>query len=215
MRLRSRLTACPFIVGLLAVCSTEARAADVTFTITGTVSSGNDQTGVFGFPPNTDLSNKAFTLVLTFDDMKGTPYAFNTDQGLPYASIIVTNQTNGSSPGTAVLMIGAGSFSFGTSPLAVSSSNALRQIYLNGGTNGGTPLGPTGIAEWVSDNYSGWTYADAYVSTQIAQANGQTPPMTTNSDWRSPFSYTLTDADLALGWATSFDIDLTNLFKEV
>jgi hypothetical protein len=110
---------------LVAVCS-PARAADVTFTITGMVSSGSDTTGVFGFPPNASLAGKSFTLVFTFDDTKGTQTVFDTDQGLPYASTITTNQATGSSPGTAVLTIGGGSFSFGTSAQAVSGSSAGR-----------------------------------------------------------------------------------------
>jgi hypothetical protein len=46
-------------------------AALVIIRVTGVVTSGIDQTGVFG-PPNTNLAGKGYTQVFTIDDTKGT-----------------------------------------------------------------------------------------------------------------------------------------------
>jgi uncharacterized protein (TIGR03437 family) len=91
-----------------------ARAAIVTTTITGTVVSGTDSTGVFGFAPNTSLAGQSFTLVFTFDDTKGMPYVTDCSVGVPCLSGITSTPT--SNPGTAVLQIGSGTYTFGTLP---------------------------------------------------------------------------------------------------
>jgi hypothetical protein len=60
-----------------------AVAALVTITVTGVVTSGIDQTGVFG-PPNTNLAGKAFKQIFIVDDTKGTKTV--TIGKPPYAS---------------------------------------------------------------------------------------------------------------------------------
>jgi hypothetical protein len=95
----------PFLTGLLAaVCLLQGARADVT--------------GVFGFPPNTDLTGHTYTLTFTFDDTKGT-------EVLAAGGSYIKN-TDTSNPGTAVLQIGNGtsSFAFGT------SSNSQSSVHL-------------------------------------------------------------------------------------
>jgi hypothetical protein len=86
-----------------------ASAATVTFTITGTMASGTDLTGVFGFPANSDLTGQSFNLVFTFDDTKGLQEPIGSSPQC--GSQIVTFAT--SNPGTAVLQIGSGTQTFG------------------------------------------------------------------------------------------------------
>jgi hypothetical protein len=91
-------------------------AAVVTTTVTGTVSSGKDSTGVFGFAPGSSLTGQSFKLVFTFDDTKGTQSIREDSQGTRCGSGITNYNTNppGPNPGTVVLQIGNGSWTFGT-----------------------------------------------------------------------------------------------------
>ena len=60
------------MVAAAALCSPQAmKAADVTVTITGTVTSGTDTTGVFTTPGG-DLTGYAVTLTYVFDDSIGS-----------------------------------------------------------------------------------------------------------------------------------------------
>jgi hypothetical protein len=95
----------------LAICGPiqAAHATEIIATITGTVASGNDNSGVFG-PANSKLAGDAFTLTFTFDDSKGVQNV-GLDNGVPdFSSITSTAISN---PGTATLTIGADSFTFG------------------------------------------------------------------------------------------------------
>jgi hypothetical protein len=150
--------------GLLLV----ARAADVTITITGTVFSGTDQTGVFGVPKNTDLTGKPYTLTFTFDDTKGTE-AF-TSTGL------YIENTSASNPGTAVLQIGDGSFGFGTLGFSPYSSQA-RVSAAGSVTNSEYSL----IA---GDGSYGSNWND--IQGTISPAKGTV--LTTNPSWEAAFS---------------------------
>src|ERR1700677_4519083 len=87
----------------------QSSVSSVVVTITGTVSYGLDQTGVFG-PAQTDLTGRSFTLVLTYDN-KGQQSTQNCS-GVPCTSMV--SGSGSSSPGTALLTIGSGSFKFGT-----------------------------------------------------------------------------------------------------
>lgn len=87
-----------------------ADASIVTTTITGTVNGGVDNTGIFG--PPSELNGQNFKLVFTFDDTKGK-------QESSFCSTFITNEGQLaplSSPGTAVLQIGSGTWEFGTLP---------------------------------------------------------------------------------------------------
>jgi hypothetical protein len=89
-----------------------AHASIVTMTLTGTVTQGSDN-GVFG-PVSSSLVGESFKLIYTFDDSKGM-------SGDPSCSSISNTAT--SSPGTAVLQIGTGSWSFGNVGNESSSSH--------------------------------------------------------------------------------------------
>jgi hypothetical protein len=96
----------------------QAHASTVTITIKGTVASGEDYSGVFGFAANTDIGGQNFKLVFTFDDTKGQQF------GSASCETRITSTTT-SNPGTAVLQIGNGSWGFfGSLPNAVPSSAA-------------------------------------------------------------------------------------------
>jgi len=106
-----------------------ALASMIQATITGTVSAGVDgtvagSTPVFGFAPGTSLAGQAFTLTYTFDDTEGQQTA-TTCCALPPLTVKTDIAgTGASSPGTAVLQIGGGSFTFG--PSAQGNSEAYR-----------------------------------------------------------------------------------------
>ena len=91
-----------------------ARASLVTTTITGTVSSGSDVTGVFGLPAGTDLTNQPFTLTYTFDDTKGVQGCITNGVAAFPDCISQISSTPMSNPGTAVLVIAGKSYTFGT-----------------------------------------------------------------------------------------------------
>jgi hypothetical protein len=151
----------------------------VTFTIRGTVSTGTDGTGVFGFAPGTSLAGLPFVLVYTFDDTKGTEQV--SSGKVPYGSSVTG--IGPTSPGTAVLQIGNGSFSFGTPTVNVSST-AYRYVIPAGGDIGDFPT----VWESVTD--------DGTIVTMNVEQAATSPPMTSNYDWRAPFSYTLMPNDL-------------------
>jgi hypothetical protein len=180
------LRACVFLVvfGL----SGQLKASQVTFTITGTVLGGIDQTGVFGFSPETSLDGQSFLLVYTFHDQIGqeSMLSFN---GIPYESSVTG--TGSQSPGTATLTINGVSFMFGRLPAKYTgttvSSTATRNVRLTGASASNS------AEEDVEDFYLrvGHGIEDNYVNTRVAvQTSGA--PMTTDYDWRSSFTYTLT-----------------------
>jgi hypothetical protein len=154
---------------LAAAClSQAAQAASVTITITGTVFSGTDVTGVFGFPKNTDLTGKPFTLTFTFDDTKGIEAFTST------ASYI--ENTSASNPGTALLEIGDGSFGFGTLGFSPYSSQA-RVSAAGSVTNSEYSL-------LAGDGNYGGNWND--IQGTISPANGTV--LTTNPSWEGAFS---------------------------
>jgi hypothetical protein len=111
MRL-STVIAALLVAMIVAVCVTKANATVSTITLVGMVSSGTDQTGIFG-PANTNLTGQNFTLVYTFDDTLGTQqtYKYNSPDNA-CGSSIQSNDTT--SPGAASLTIGSGTWTFGS-----------------------------------------------------------------------------------------------------
>ena len=81
-------------------------ASDVDITLTGTVTSGTDTSGMFG-AAGANLAGDSYTLTFTFDDTKGT-------QAFTSGSSYIQNTTT-SNPGTGALQIANGSFVFGRS----------------------------------------------------------------------------------------------------
>jgi RHS repeat-associated protein len=146
-----------------------ADAATVTITITGTVYSGTDISGAFGFPPNTDLSGMAYTLTFTFDDTKGTESFVNC---LPSCRGSYIDSTTTSNPGTAVLQIGNGSFAFATLPPGPPGSDA----YLIAGEGG-----------WYAFSVGSGSLPNADdLQGTIYPATGTA--LTTNPSWEAAFS---------------------------
>ena len=108
----SSLVCLSLIAWFLTMCLPEhTSAAQIVVHITGTVNYGIDETGVFG-SPNANLVGERFTLVYTFDDTKVQDTPVYCTGGVPCGSS--ASGTGPSSPGTAVLTIGNGSFRFGT-----------------------------------------------------------------------------------------------------
>jgi hypothetical protein len=165
-----RLTCSPFLAGLLAaVCLSQlARADDVTITIAGTVFSGTDETGVFGFPKNTDLTGKPFTLTFAFDDTKGTEAFTSTGSYI--------KNTSASNPGTAALQIGDGSFGFGT--LGYSPYQSEARV-----SSAGSVTNSEYALQAGDGNYGG-NWND--IQGTISPARGTV--LTTNPSWEAPFS---------------------------
>jgi hypothetical protein len=103
------------------------RAAEITATITGVLTGGWDQLGIFATGTEAkNMSGKPFTLVFTFDDARGNPQADKGSSGL--------SGTSPQSPGKAVLTLGDGSFIFGGekfSTWSVYRSPTYMQIVVN------------------------------------------------------------------------------------
>jgi hypothetical protein len=175
-----------------------ARAAQVVATLTGTLSSGTDFTGVFGFPPNTDLTGQAFTLTFIFDDTKGTQQVTNCSPGVPQSTeILGDSAAEGASPGTAVLQIGGRSWTFGTPPNVNLNSFASRSVPCGNNTSSRVAFSVSDVppSDYVGDN----------VSVNITTPLGS-PPLTTNASWEAPFSALLLPIN-SFADGNSFDID--------
>ena len=155
-----------------------ANSAIVTTTITGVVYSGIIVAGLFGVTSGYyPLSGQSFTLVLTFDDTKGTQSVQNL-LGTPCGSAI--NNTATSNPGTAVLTINNESYTFGalpgfsqTSSLSRTTGSCLSQIQFK-------------VMDASSSNQG-----QDYVSGLVLPAPGTV--LTTDYNWEDSFS------DSALG----------------
>lgn len=115
-RLLKRVKLASFSLVVVSLCTTPQSAlALVTATVTGTVSSGIDQTGVFGVA-GADLTGSNYTLVYTIDD---------TNQQVA-ADEAYIQSTDNSNPVMAVLTINGQSITFGTPPFTSLSSYARR-----------------------------------------------------------------------------------------
>lgn len=175
------------------------QGSEITFTITGTVLGGVDQTGVFGFSPETPLNGQPFLLVYRFNDQRGSEGTLNFN-GVPYESSITG--TDSQSPGTAVLSIHGISFTFGELPAKYAgttvSSTAKRAIRLTGAS------GSNYVEEDVKDSYfrPGGGAEVNYVDTRVSVETSR-PAFTTEYDWRSSLTYILSAEDSA-GSAGSF-----------
>ncbi len=162
----------PLMLCLAGAGAQKAAATEVIVTITGTVQYGIDQTGVFG-PPEMDLTGKAFKLVYSFDDTK-VPSTIAYCSGIPCESMAIGS--GASSPGTAVLTIGSGSFRFGT---------------FGGGAYASGEVEQSASSTFSSMYYEAGDYTYGFsdsVQMSIASPDGA-PPMTTNYDWRGSFFF--------------------------
>ncbi|MDP9127106.1 MAG: DUF6531 domain-containing protein [Pseudomonadota bacterium] len=142
-------------------------------TITGTVYSGTDTTGILGFPAGTDLTGKAYTLTYYFDDTKGAQ-AVQTCSGTPCGSSI--NNSGGSNPGTAVLQITGGlPWTFGNLPGASTVTSTQQR---NTGALGSS------IGLGITD--SGGTTGSDLLNGSVTPSSGTT--LTTDYNWEHAFT---------------------------
>jgi hypothetical protein len=158
---------------LLLVLVHPMRAAEITATVTGVLTGGWDQMGMF-FTGNEakNLGGKPFTLVFTFDDAKGKPEAGgNCPRGV--------SGEGPQSPGKAVLTMGNGSYTFGDAG-KFSTSGIYREC-------GG------GLLSMSISERKGSFFNDApQVDVRIVPGNGSRS-LPHGSDWRSPMSTTGVD----------------------
>jgi hypothetical protein len=193
MRFRNR--ALIFMVALAAFGPIRvARGTEIIAPITGTVASGNDNSGVFG-PAKSKLAGRAFTLTFTFDDSKGIQNV-DLNNCVPDFSSITSTATSNS--GTATLTISADSFTFGVLNTAEGAYSefaryaphgADSQVFLTAGD--GYYLGGSGIGGYVHP------------------ATGSI--LTPDYDWKDSFS----DSNLYNTASLSFEISelgITNQF---
>jgi hypothetical protein len=120
-----RSTEAKVLLSLVFAFFTVSRAwgQTVIITLTGTITSGLDTSGVFG-APNTQFNGQNFVLTYSFDTSNGSAV---TSCGM--GSGLQTNTAGD----TAVLQIGSGSYTFGQLPTATSTTNVvLRCLQLNG-----------------------------------------------------------------------------------
>jgi len=176
-----RRTAFALKVGFLALLAFGAaitpqatQAKLITITITGTISSGTDNTGVF-VAPGTNLAGLVATVVYTFDDTKGT----QESSPCPGGCFSGITGTTPSSPGTATVTIGGGSYTFGEQAAAASSSSDILFYY--------PPL-PSSADYSVGDTFPNGNGSD-YVDVFVYPATGA-PPLSTTDNWESSLTDT-------------------------
>jgi hypothetical protein len=155
-------------------------AAIVTMTFTGKVVTGHDLSGVFGFTPGASIDGQSFTLVFSWDDSKGAQTT-SSNNGSTCGSAI--QGKNASSPGTAVLTIGSGSWTFGTAANEDQSSGAFRSVGACGGY----------IEDAINDTQGSTTPSELILDDVGAGfgAPGSTSTIpTTDYHWQDAFSAT-------------------------
>jgi hypothetical protein len=147
-----------------------ALAAVVIIRVTGVVTSGVDQTGIFG-RANTNLAGKDYTQVFIVDDTKGTK---TVPLGTPpYASHIAATPT--SNPMTATITIGNGTVYYGVRPTnAPPNSLVTRQ-------SNQMVISTGGESYWV-----GTAVGEGSMEAGISFAY---PPYTANYNWESALDY--------------------------
>ncbi len=177
-------------------------ASQVTATITGTVFSGTDTTGVFGLP-HTDLTGELYTLVFIFDDTLGEQSTMTCADGTPYYSVIDATKT--SSPGTATLSIGGsapfpiGGGAFGQT--AVDVSNAV--IYASTSCSSYSEAGYSVQVAYGAGGFFGTSYVgDGNVAPYLFPAVGT--QLSTSANWEAPIS----DAPLDTSDTILFNVDV-------
>lgn len=150
----------------IATLAAPARASKIEVIVTGTVFSGTDKTGVFGFPAGANLAGEPYTLTFTFDDTLGK-------EGFTSGSSYIEN-TATSNPGTALLQIGDGSFDFGTTEYSLVTTSSARKVAIGGSSYSlGANSGPYG-GEWND------------IQGTISPAAGTV--LSTNPSWEASFA---------------------------
>src|SRR5579871_6129511 len=169
------------VAALAAPHPAKAQLTETTITVTGTVASGTDTTGVFGTVGS--LATQPFTLTFTVDSTQGT--ASSASCGTEYESKMYMASTSYTSPVSAVLQIGSsgGQFAFGTGAETgdITTDFVLRQ---------GAICGQMSYAgNTVELSYTGAFGGSANVGTVAPDVY---PPsgsvLSTNPDWSSTIS---------------------------
>jgi hypothetical protein len=146
-------------------------ARQVKITVTGTVTSGVDETGVFG-AKNSKLDGQDYTQIFIVDDTKGTKTIVTGNP--PYASKIAA--TTGSNPVTATLTIGGHTVYYGVRATSVTPNSLVSrqsdQMYISTG----------------GENY--WVGKAVGEGSLEATINFASPPYTANYNWESALDYT-------------------------
>jgi hypothetical protein len=167
----------------LTTLPTAARAAKYIITYKGTVSSGTDQTGVFG-AANTDLAGKAFKAVYTLDD------------ATPGVETIV---------GPSNSLIRGGTYYPGkpASPLSATITidgitKSSKGSYAGFATQSNDVNGMDFISHDSQDysGLSGPTFISNYIYIQLSSSTNN---FLSNSDFRSKLNYTILPGDRAIG----------------
>jgi hypothetical protein len=153
-----------------------ANASVVTMTVTGTVASGTDMTGVFG-TANANLTGETFKLTYTFDDTKGTVHGCAPNG-------IAIGGTGTASPGTAVLQIGGGTFTFGKTAADAAGDSPYSTAELCGEPS--TISSQDSYSYTVEETFG--TPATQYV-TDVVSVSGAVPAVS-NVSWETPLSAT-------------------------
>jgi RHS repeat-associated protein len=173
----------------------------VTATITGTMNSGQDVTGVFGFAPGTGLTGKSFTLTVTFDDTIGSPSTATCTGGTPTYYTANTSTTSVYPAVTSVLTITGGSVPFvmGKLPISSVSQTAFRYAPTTCSSNSSVQF------------YDSESYAGAIFNGQAYMGNGTMLPssghvITTDPIWNHALA---TFTDLSASNALNFLVNLT------
>jgi hypothetical protein len=173
--------------------ATEALASQVVITVTGTVASGDDLSGVFG-PPNGNLTGDTFTLVFTFDDTLGTQTTLSCG-GMPYQTSITSTPT--SNPGTATLTIGGKSFTSGVLNASYGANSETYRSYASNSSCSANSLIYLSVGDGYLDNGSG-------INGFVEPADGTI--LTSNPNWEAPLSDSNLYANPNNDYTISFEI---------
>jgi hypothetical protein len=156
------------IILLALTASRQGKAADVNITITGVLTGGWDQLGIFATGKEAQsMGGKPFTLVFTFDDAKGRAHAENRSSSL-----------SGEGPASgakAVLTMGTGSFTFGDDKFSSWS------VYRSPGL----------ISAYVNEKKGSYFNDSPGVDVRIMPAQGSRTQF--GADWKAPLSTSTVD----------------------
>jgi RHS repeat-associated protein len=210
-RVGTKAVLAAMIVAAAVMCAPhEAKAATVTATLTGVMGSGTDVTNVFGLGVNANLAGQPYILTYTFDDTKGIEAVYSNG-GPPYGSSVTStdpHDPNPSYPGTAVLQIGNGSWTFAnvhnvvTGNVYTNSSQAIRYI-------------PSGfispyIGFNVQDTYgAGGNVGGADSVRLYGCATTGSPPLTLDPSWEASFTRS-SQITIGCGFWNDFSIGYTD-----
>jgi pimeloyl-ACP methyl ester carboxylesterase len=168
-----------------------ALSQTVVTTITGTISSGTDQTGVFGLVPNTNLTGMPFTLIMTFDASNGAPASTYCGTVLCQSSVTTSN------PGdTGELFIGNGSWTFGSLPGTVTYSADTIKV--------APPQNNGSISYLIYNAGSGPEYYEAQTELTGTVGPDSGTVLDPNGNWASSF----TNSNLLTYTQMSFSVDI-------